>query len=76
VDFSVTESDRGYVGVSISTDQTIYGEVIRSPTPSPFRGSSGTTGWLGGSSIVFLSFVGAAAWKMHNEGGEPVRASA
>lgn len=76
VEFSVTESRRGYVGVTIGTKQTLFAEVIRSPTPSPFRGSSGTTGWLGGSSIVFLSFVGAAYWKKYKEGGEPVRAGA
>lgn len=74
VEFAVTESRRGYVGVTIGTKQTLYAEVIRSPTPSPFAGASGTTGWLGGASIVFLSFTGAAVWVLRNEGGEPVEA--
>jgi hypothetical protein len=74
VEFAVTESRRGYVGVTIATDQTLYAEVIRSPTPSPFAGASGTTGWLGGASIVLVSFVGSALWVVRNEGGEPVEA--
>jgi hypothetical protein len=74
VEFAVTESRRGYVGVTIGTQETLYAEVIRSPTPSPFAGASGTTGWLGGASIVFLSFTGAALWVLRNEGGEPVEA--
>jgi hypothetical protein len=74
VEFAVTESRRGYVGVTVATDATLYAEVIRSPTPSPFAGASGTTGWLGGASIVLVSFVGAALWVVRNEGGEPVEA--
>src|SRR6056297_1074211 len=42
VEFQVTESDRGYVGVSISTDKVLYGEIIEEPTVSPFAGASGT----------------------------------
>jgi len=76
VEFAVTETQRGYVGVSIATDETLYAEVVRSPSLSPFRGSSGTVGWFGGAAIVILSFVGAALWKLHKEGGEPVEAAA
>ncbi|MFC3478732.1 hypothetical protein [Halobacterium litoreum] len=75
VTFDVTESSRGYVGVSIATQEVLYAEVIRSPTPSPFAGASGTTGWLGGASIVLISFVGAGIWVVYNEGGEPTEAS-
>ncbi|MXR19754.1 hypothetical protein [Halobacterium bonnevillei] len=75
-EFAVTETDRGYVGVSISTDQVLYAEIVRSPSLSPFRGSSGTVGWFGGAAIVILSFVGAALWKLYKEGGEPVEAAA
>lgn len=74
VEFAVTESQRGYVGVSIATDDVLYAEVVRSPTLSPFRGSSGTVGWFGGAGIVLVSFVGAALWKLRKEGGEPVEA--
>jgi len=74
VEFSVTETDRGYVGVSIATDQVLYAEIVRSPSISPFRGSTGTVGWFGGAGVVILSFVGAALWKLHKEGGEPVEA--
>lgn len=74
VEFQVTESERGYVGVSIATQEVLYGEVIQSPTVSPFSGASGTTGWLGGASIVVLSFVGAGVYIRRKEGGEPVRA--
>ncbi|MXR20322.1 hypothetical protein [Halobacterium bonnevillei] len=73
-EFAVTETDRGYVGVSIATDQVLYAEIVRSPSISPFRGSTGTVGWFGGAAIVILSFVGAALWKLHKEGGEPVEA--
>jgi hypothetical protein len=76
VEFAVTETQRGYVGVSIATDETLYAEVVRSPSISPFKGSSGTVGWFGGAAIVILSFVGAALWKLHKEGGEPVEAAA
>ncbi|MCG1002611.1 MULTISPECIES: hypothetical protein [Halobacterium] len=75
VEFAVTATNRGYVGVSIATEEVLYAEVVRSPTPSPFRDSSGTVGWMAGAAIVLLSFVGAAGWKLHNEGGEPVEAS-
>mgnify|MGYP000704722566 CR=1 FL=1 len=75
-EFAVTETDRGYVGVSIATDQVLYAEIVRSPSLSPFRGSTGTVGWFGGAGIVLLSFVGAALWKLHKEGGEPVEAAA
>jgi len=74
VEFQVTESDRGYVGVSIATQEVLYGKVIEEPTVSPFSGASGTTGWLGGASIVVLSFVGAGVYIRRKEGGEPVRA--
>lgn len=74
VEFAVTETQRGYVGVSIATEEVLYGEVIRSPSLSPFRGSSGTVGWFGGVGIVLVSFVGAALWKLYKEGGEPVEA--
>jgi hypothetical protein len=74
VTFRVTESDRGYVGVSIATEDVLYAEVIQSSSPTPFAGASGTTGWLGGASIVLLSFVGAGLWVVRNEGGEPVEA--
>jgi len=76
VEFAVTETQRGYVGVSIATEETLYAEVVRSPSLSPFKGSSGTVGWFGGAAIVLLSFVGAALWKLHKEGGEPVEATA
>jgi len=75
-EFAVSETDRGYVGVSISTDQVLYAEIVRSPSLSPFRGSTGTVGWFGGAGIVILSFLGAALWKLHKEGGEPVEATA
>lgn len=75
VEFAVTETSRGYVGVSIATEDVLYAEVVRSPTPSPFRDSSGTVGWMAGAAIVLLSFVAAAFWKLHKEGGEPVEAS-
>jgi hypothetical protein len=75
VDFDVTESDRGYVGVSIATDDVLYAEVIRSPSISPFRSSTGTVGWFAGAGIVLVSFVGAALWKLRKEGGAPVEAS-
>ncbi|MCD2205300.1 hypothetical protein [Halobacterium sp. KA-6] len=75
VEFAVTETSRGYVGVSIATEEVLYAEVVRSPTPSPFRNSSGTVGWMAGATIVLLSFVGAALWKLHKEGSEPVEAS-
>lgn len=75
VEFAVTETQRGFVGVSIATDDVLYGEVIRSPTISPFRGSSGTVGWFGGVGIVLVSFLGAALWKLYKEGGEPVEAT-
>lgn len=74
VEFAVTETDRGYVGVSIATDEVLYGEVVKSPSLSPFRESSGTVGWMAGAGIVLVSFVGAALWKLHKEGGEPVEA--
>jgi hypothetical protein len=74
VTFKVTESPRGYVGVSIATKHVLYAKVLRSPNPTPFAGASGTTGWLGGASIVLLSFVGAGLWVVRNEGGEPVEA--
>jgi len=74
VEFQVTESDRGYVGVSIATQEVLYGKVIEEPTVSPFSGASGTTGWLGGASIVILSFVGAGWYVMRKEGGAPVEA--
>jgi len=75
IEFAVTETSRGYVGVSIATEDVLYAEVVRSPTPSPFRDSSGTVGWMAGAAIVLLSFVAAAFWKLHKEGGEPVEAS-
>lgn len=75
VEFAVTETPRGYVGVSISTESVLYAEVIQSPSVSPFQGSTGTVGWFGGAAIVLLSFVGAALWKLHKEGGEPVEAT-
>lgn len=75
VEFSVTESDRGYVGVSIATQDVLYAEVIRSPTISPFRSSTGTVGWFAGASIVLVSFIGAALWKLRKEGGAPVEAT-
>lgn len=75
VEFAVTESPRGYVGVSIATDNVLYAEVVRSPTVSPFRGSTGTVGWFAGAGIVLVSFIGAAFWKLYKEGGEPVEAA-
>jgi len=35
VEFQVTESERGYVGVSIATNEVLYGKVIEEPTVSP-----------------------------------------
>ncbi|NIC01080.1 hypothetical protein [Halobacterium sp. R2-5] len=75
IEFDVTETDRGYVGVSIATEEVLYAEVIESPSLSPFRDSSGTVGWLAGAGIVLVSFIGAALWKLYQEGGEPVEAS-
>jgi len=75
VEFAVTETDRGYVGVSIATENVLYGEVIQAPNLSPFSDSSGTVGWIAGAGIVVLSFIGAALWKLYKEGGEPVEAS-
>jgi hypothetical protein len=75
IEFAVTETSRGYVGLSIATEEVLYAEVVRSPTPTPFRDSTGTVGWMAGAGIVLLSFVGAALWKLHNEGGEPVEAT-
>jgi len=74
VEFQVTESDRGYVGVSIATEEVLYAEVVEEPTISPFSGASGTTGWLGGASIVVLSFLAAGYYVRRKEGGAPVRA--
>jgi len=75
IEFAATETSRGYVGVSIATEDVLYAEVVRAPTPSPFRDSSGTVGWMAGAAIVLLSFVAAAFWKLHKEGGEPVEAT-
>ncbi len=74
VEFQVTESDRGYVGVSIATQEVLYGKVIEEPTVSPFSGASGTTGWLGGASIVVVSFLLAGYYVRSKEGGAPVEA--
>ena len=74
VEFQVTESERGYVGVSIATQKVLYGKVIQKPTVSPFSGASGTTGWLGGATIVLLSFVAAGVYIKRKEGGAPVEA--
>lgn len=74
VEFAVTQTDRGYVGVSVATDEVLYGEVIQSPSMSPFSGASGTTGWLGGASIVVLSFIAAGVYIRRKEGGAPVEA--
>jgi hypothetical protein len=74
VEFQVTESEQGYVGVSIATEEVLYAEVIAEPTVSPFSGASGTTGWMGGASIVLISFVAAGVYVRRKEGGEPVRA--
>jgi hypothetical protein len=74
VEFQVTESDRGYVGVSIATQEVLYAEVIEEPTVSPFSGASGTTGWLGGATIVVVSFLVAGWWVRYKEGGSPVEA--
>lgn len=75
VTFDVTESERGYVGVSIATQEVLYAEVLRSPSLSPFSGASGTLGWFGGATILGLMGVLAGLYKVKNEGGEPVEAS-
>jgi len=61
---------RGKTAVTIATPGGAVSINNGVPVANPFGGSSGTTGWLGGASIVLVSFVGAAVYTIRNEGGE------
>ena len=40
-------------------------------SPDPFRGSSGTEGWIFGALTVAAGVVTGGAWKLTGESGEP-----
>jgi len=61
----VTRTDQGFVGVTIATDNTLYGIVIEPEREGPFERTSPTTGWLGGSTVAMI-MIGLAAYRHKN----------
>lgn len=72
VELSVTESG-GLVGVGISTDHTLWAEVINAQqtSESPWEQTGPVAGWIGGASVVGVMGV-VAAWRTkRNDPTEP-----
>ena len=66
---------RGKTAITVATTRGAISINNGVPTGSPFAGSSGTTGWLGGTGGALGAFILAALYKLKKEGGAPVEAS-
>jgi len=72
----VTEFE-GYVGIGISTENTLYGVTLQAPSDALnlLKQASTLKAWVGGITIAFIWIVVAAWSELRREGESPVTAS-